>query len=110
MNGDGGNDLTGLYRRKTARYRCCGWQEPTSAVSGRVFRGPCQRPCAMSIPETKELTTRPSYRQKNPTKAKIPPRVAQPKTPICVGPMGVLSCGTSVISAGLDHWYEREDG
>lgn len=36
-------------------------------------------------------------------------RRAQLVTPFGVGAMGVLVNGTSVITAGLDHWYEPDD-
>lgn len=42
--------------------------------------------------------------------AKFPLRRAQLIAPFGVGAMVVVRDGTSVISAGLDHWYEREDG
>ena len=42
--------------------------------------------------------------------AKNPVRRAQLIAPFGVGAMMVLQDGISVISAGLDHWYERQDG
>ena len=36
-------------------------------------------------------------------------RRAQLVTPFGVGAMSVLVNGTSVITAGLDHWYEVDD-
>lgn len=41
---------------------------------------------------------------------KFPLRRAQLITPFGVGAMITTRDGTSVISAGLDHWFEREDG
>src|SRR6266704_5960270 len=39
-----------------------------------------------------------------------PIRRAQLITPFGVGAMMVVQDGTSLISGGLDHWYEYEDG
>ena len=36
-------------------------------------------------------------------------RRAQLVTPFGVGAMSILVNGTSVITAGLDHWYDAED-
>lgn len=41
---------------------------------------------------------------------KGPIRRAQLISPFGVGSMVVVRDGTSVMTAGLDHWYEREDG
>ncbi|MBE8992009.1 hypothetical protein [Nostoc sp. LEGE 12450] len=41
---------------------------------------------------------------------KGPIRRAQLIAPFGVGAMVVVRDGTSLITAGLDHWYEREDG
>ena len=42
--------------------------------------------------------------------ARFPLRRAQLIAPFGVGAMVVIRDGTSVITAGLDHWYKREDG
>ena len=39
-----------------------------------------------------------------------PIRRAQMIAPFGVGAMVVVPDGTSLIAAGLDHWYERESG
>jgi hypothetical protein len=41
---------------------------------------------------------------------KGPIRRAQLIAPFGVGAMVMVTDGTSLITAGLDHWYEREDG
>ena len=41
--------------------------------------------------------------------SRFPVRRAQLISPFGVGAMQVSRDGTSVITAGLDHWYERED-
>ena len=41
---------------------------------------------------------------------KGPIRRAQLIAPFGVGAMVVVRDGTSLITAGIDHWYKREDG
>ena len=77
-------------------------------LGGHDCPGPRHSPCAMSMRSAKPKS--PTFTSSKTAMSRGPIRRAQVVAPFGVGALTVVPGGTSLIGAGLDHWFASPDG